>query len=630
MNPIDQLVSRACGFAAFAIPVAIGILAASPEPYWLDSPELTAAAQTLGIPHPPGHPLYVMLSKPFTLLPFGGIPFRVALASTVFGALSSYILYKLIYRIIETAVSHSPVWIRALTACSSALIVSVTPGWWFQCVRAEVYALQILLVLGALYPLVVFCLEFDRGDHRLLYLSAFIAGLGLSNHHFIMMAALPAAIPPLVWETKRRGGFAVVKLTGRLAAVGLSALAPYLFLPIRSASGESLLLGGVHSVKDFFWVVSAQVYQKSMAKEHAFAFGERTLDTLFSMMNEIGPFVLLAAGAGFYFLLRRPSTRMVGVVTILMISVSVLLRSVMGFDHFNPDYYGYMMPVMAGIAVGFGVFCALVLDIVKVGFPRGAIVSPLLVIALVALPVLRARQARSQVDLSHFTATRLMLDLTLHNAPPGTLILSSYYKLFFVLWSAQFIDGSRPDVVTINPHFFDYPGYLNSMLIKYPKLAPLARAMIVEGRLTETTVADLAWNGPLRIDPDPSLGDDVIRYMLPDGPAYITSPEPLSLADVAAASPRHLRRWRAFYNNIGPAWREHETWRMLSWCHYQDAIFMARRGDRAGARQTIEMALAINNEAWQLSALLEAVNDGDSGPLDVTRFLPFASKPIPE
>ncbi|MCP4599434.1 MAG: DUF2723 domain-containing protein [Proteobacteria bacterium] len=618
----NHLVVRVGGFAAFGIPLAIGVLAASPEPYWLDSPEFTAAVQTLGIPHPPGHPLYIMLAKPFTLLPLGGIAFRVALASTLFGALASLLFYYLAYRLVEAAAPELSVWLRAITACSAAQIVSVAPGWWFQCVRAEVYSLQILLVLGSLYPLVVFGLRPDKANDRLLYAAAFLAGLGLTNHHYITVVALPAAIPLLVAQARYRGGFGALKLTGRLTAIGITGLVPYVFLPIRSASGAAVSLGGVHSLGDFFWVISAKVYQKSMAKQHIEKLSDRSLDAIYTMMGELGPVIIVVSLAGLYLLLRRRPTRMAGLILFLLTAITVLLRSIMGFDPFNPDYYGYMLPALIGFIAGFAVFVAVVINFLGSSLKRGRFIAPILAVALLAVPVSRARENRSRVDLSNFRTTRLVLDLALERADSGTLVLTSYYKLFFILWSARFIDGSRPDVTVVNPQLFGYPGYLSSTLISHPELRKLARAMVVHGQVTESAVADLAWKGPLRIEPDLWLSEEVTHYMLPDGPVYISAPEPLSQSDVAAASPGHLALWRAFYHTLGPQWNEHETWRMLSWYHYQDALFLARRGDRSGARQAIEMAVALGNKAPQIEGLAKAINDGNHGPIDITPFIP--------
>ena len=57
-----------------------------------DSGELIIAAYTLGIPHPPGYPLWSMLGYLFTYVPFGSIAWRVHLLSKVFAALSLVML----------------------------------------------------------------------------------------------------------------------------------------------------------------------------------------------------------------------------------------------------------------------------------------------------------------------------------------------------------------------------------------------------------------------------------------------------------------------------------------------------------------------------------------------------------
>lgn len=620
----NHLVERIGAFAAFAIPLAVGVLAASPEPYWLDSPEFTAAAQILGIPHPPGHPLWVMLVKPFTLLPLGGIAFRVSLASAVFGASASVILYYIALGLMAATADSLTLLPRVLIACSSSLIASLAPGWWFQCVRAEVYSLQILLVLGALYPMVMVSLNLRDCNERLLYLAAFIAGLGLANHHYIMAVSLPAAVPVLVALAKYRGGIKTVWLTAKLAAVGAAGLLPYLFLPIRSAVQTAIALGGVHSVSDMFWVVSAKVYQKSVVKQQIHDFSARSLDLLFSMMGEIGPLVLVASAAGLYVLLRRRNTRVCGMVFFVLVAVTIFLRSLMEFDPFNPDYYGYMLPVAASAVLGFSALAATLAQALSLGLKRGGTVAAVLAAVLALVPIVRAREVRSQVDLSDFRATRLFVDLSLGRAQPGTVVLTSYYKLFFSLWSAGFIDGSRTDVTVVNPQLFGYPGYLSSTLAGHPELTGLARSMIVNGQVTEAAMADLAWKGPLRVEPDVWLPKAALAYLLPDGPVYIASPEPMTTADVMAEAPRHFQLWKEFYHLLGNGWKEHETWRMLSWSHYQDALFFADRGDRASALKACEMALALGSEAAEIVKLKKALEEDGQGPIDVSPFLPDA------
>ncbi|HRK33650.1 MAG TPA: DUF2723 domain-containing protein, partial [Candidatus Hydrogenedentes bacterium] len=42
-----------------------------------DSGELVTAAYTLGIAHPPGYPIWCLLGKVFTFIPFGSVAWRV-------------------------------------------------------------------------------------------------------------------------------------------------------------------------------------------------------------------------------------------------------------------------------------------------------------------------------------------------------------------------------------------------------------------------------------------------------------------------------------------------------------------------------------------------------------------------
>jgi hypothetical protein len=54
---------RAEALAVAAVVFAIHARGAAPTIYVGDSGELVAAAATLGIPHPSGYPLYVLLGK---------------------------------------------------------------------------------------------------------------------------------------------------------------------------------------------------------------------------------------------------------------------------------------------------------------------------------------------------------------------------------------------------------------------------------------------------------------------------------------------------------------------------------------------------------------------------------------
>src|SRR5215813_9391052 len=74
------------GLIAFLASLSIYCFTLAPTVTLVDSGELIVAAKSLGVAHPPGFPLYVMLAHLATLIPIGSIAVRVNFASAVFAA----------------------------------------------------------------------------------------------------------------------------------------------------------------------------------------------------------------------------------------------------------------------------------------------------------------------------------------------------------------------------------------------------------------------------------------------------------------------------------------------------------------------------------------------------------------
>jgi len=104
-----------------------------------DSGELVTAVAVLGIPHPSGYPLYVLLGKLWTVLvPVGSIAFRMSLFSAFCAALACGVLYRLA----REAAQSVP------AALLSALLLAFSPTFWAEANVAgnlpAVYALRSL------------------------------------------------------------------------------------------------------------------------------------------------------------------------------------------------------------------------------------------------------------------------------------------------------------------------------------------------------------------------------------------------------------------------------------------------------------------------------------------------------
>ena len=82
----------------FAVTLAAYWWTLAPDLTLEDSGELAVASMYAGVPHPPGYPVWTVYTWLFTLLPFGGIAYRVGLSSAFAGALSCGLIAMMVSR----------------------------------------------------------------------------------------------------------------------------------------------------------------------------------------------------------------------------------------------------------------------------------------------------------------------------------------------------------------------------------------------------------------------------------------------------------------------------------------------------------------------------------------------------
>lgn len=79
----------ALALVVFVLSLAVYAATLAPTVTLVDSGELILAARCLGVAHPPGFPLYVLLAHLATLVPIGNVAVRVNFASALFAALAA-------------------------------------------------------------------------------------------------------------------------------------------------------------------------------------------------------------------------------------------------------------------------------------------------------------------------------------------------------------------------------------------------------------------------------------------------------------------------------------------------------------------------------------------------------------
>ncbi|MBL7201492.1 MAG: DUF2723 domain-containing protein [Anaerolineae bacterium] len=183
-----------------------------------DTPKFQFISAILGIPHPSGYPLYILLGRVFSWLPVANVAWRMDFMSAFFAASTVFVLFW-------TALALTR---NVLLSAASSLAWAFAGLFWSQSVIAEVYTLNALFVISVILFLILWE---KRRQQRFLHLAMVLYALGFGNH-LSMLFLLPAWIY-WVWCVDRQ-----VFTDRRTIGVGLSSViagaSPYAYILIRA------------------------------------------------------------------------------------------------------------------------------------------------------------------------------------------------------------------------------------------------------------------------------------------------------------------------------------------------------------------------------------------------------------
>lgn len=177
--------------------------------FW-DCGEFIASAAILGIPHPPGAPLYVLIGRLFTLLPISPDPgVRVNLISVITSAFAVMIGYLIVHRLVdhwtkEKTEWHFRIW-KYVGGISGGLTLAFSRTFWSSAVEAEVYGLAMLVTLLILYLGILWWQRPSevRGNQYLI-LAAYLGILGTALHMTVFLALPPVMLLILLSDEEKR------------------------------------------------------------------------------------------------------------------------------------------------------------------------------------------------------------------------------------------------------------------------------------------------------------------------------------------------------------------------------------------------------------------------------------------
>jgi hypothetical protein len=222
--------ATAAGVAFGALALYVFTLAPTTQ-FW-DASEYITAAHALGIPHPPGNPLFVILAHAWGLLPLGA---DYARRINLFGAATSAAAAGCWFLIAERWLRPvvPPTWGRRLTAAAGALVGASAFTVWNQSVVSEkVYTVSVLSIALVLW-LTVRWADQPSGGRRdnLLVLIVYLLALTATNQ--LMGILVAPAVLVYVWVCDPRV-LIRPRFLGAAALVAIVGTSVYLFLPLRA------------------------------------------------------------------------------------------------------------------------------------------------------------------------------------------------------------------------------------------------------------------------------------------------------------------------------------------------------------------------------------------------------------
>lgn len=478
---------RWAALVAFAVFALYDATLAPSTAMW-DTSEYMAAAKVLGIPHPPGNPLFILIAYLFGTLPVAReYAVRINLLAAVTSAAAAGLWFLIAHDVTRKLFAER--WARLAAAGACALIGATSFTVWNQSVVNEKVYTLCLLQLTIVVWLAVRWTRAAAGAERdrLLIVIAYLLALGYTIHPAGLLAgpAVGAVVLLLAPRTVLRG-----RIVAQAAAVGALGVSLFAFEPIRSANHPALNEGEPTACVDGFAVkctwstdtlnrLRAHVTREQYAKPDLGArqasfgaqlgmwwqyftwqwfrdpHGAHRAAQLFLAMLAL---MLALGGAAVHARADRPTfvmtAALVGTVTVALVyylnfkygyTQSPQLGATVEREVRDRDYFFLWSFSALGIWTGLGIAQCWRSLAERLERPR-ALVAAMPVMAVAFLPLALNAHAASRAGQT-FTADYAH-DLLSSIAPNGIVVTNGDNDTF-PLWYAQEVEGYRKDVAIV-------------------------------------------------------------------------------------------------------------------------------------------------------------------------------------
>jgi tetratricopeptide (TPR) repeat protein len=492
-----------CGGTVFLVALLFYSWTLAPTVTLTDSGELVVVARGLGVAHPPGVPLWIILAHLASLVPLGNVAQRINFSSAVFAALTCAMLTLVVAEVIvtasylaaakrrkkgskkieELAVTHPMV---AAPALGAGLLMAFSRTLWSYATITEVYALNALLIVTIFFLMLRWRRRIVEDRMHLsigqvtrhdvfLYSAALIFGLALGVHHVTVALTLPA-VAVIVFRTQgvrfftsRRLVYAALISIGALVAV-------YAYLPLAASRSPVINWGHPRSLQEIWWHLTGRQYQVYFSFKPEIM-GEQFAEFCRMALREFSfpwlPLSLVLAFAGLGDAFKRDRTIFWFLLTIVIADLAYALSY-----EIAEDKDAYYLPTFISIAIAAGLGIRWLirgalsksLPVVK---PSLAAVVAVLVVSTIALTANWPFNNRRRYFIAHDYVDNLLKAIA-----PNGLLLTLDWQVVSPMFYAQEIEQLRPDVKVVDINLLRRSWYFDYLKHAYPGLIERSREKI--------------------------------------------------------------------------------------------------------------------------------------------------------
>ncbi|MFL6569811.1 MAG: DUF2723 domain-containing protein [Chthoniobacterales bacterium] len=456
----------ACAGFVFIAALMLYARTLAPTVTLVDSGELILAAHSLGVAHPPGFPLYVMLAHLASIIPIGSVAVRVNFASAFFAAFAAGVMTLVVGELLPMLSARISRIAVATCATAAGFLLACSRTLWSYATIAEVYTLNTLLILTILFLILRWrrrIIEAKANDVW-LYSAAVVFGLALGVHHVTVASILPG-IAVLVYRTEGSRFFSSKRLLfAALSSLGALVLA-YSYLPFAAALDPILNWGDPRSFAGVWRHISGWQYQSYLSFDVT-ALGQEFASFVRLLLREFGPdwlpVVLCVAAVGLWTAFKRDRT------TFWLLAAIVLLNGAYNLSYsIAEDKDAYYLPTFVAVVVLAGIGLNSLGEILRSRSAAWLLVIPLPLVALTANWPFNNRA-------HYFIAHDYVENIERTIAPNGLLLTLDWQVASPMLYTRE-IESQRRDVKVIDLNLLRRSWYFDYLRRCYPEMMERSR-----------------------------------------------------------------------------------------------------------------------------------------------------------